>query len=262
MSDPAAKPADQFEGDFPDVDDVEEINHVTGTDDKSYEDLVNESVKAVTRDDAGKLVFPEGMSKELKFAVTAEIRRRDTQSSYEKAQRKLKTLEAKSLKLEERLLTNVSLDLSDEQREELEELKATDQEAWRNKLNEYEAEAKTKAKGEVDELETLTEAEQEIERREQLLENWLKDNPELDLNDEVIENDLPPRIFKGLEEGKYDFEEFLAKAKEFLTRGTVVKQDEENDDPASKLNKKGGSHEVSDHVVDEDIIESYKEELY
>ena len=42
--------------------------------------------------------------------------------------------------------------------------------------------------------------------------------------DEVIENDIPPRITKKLADGKIDFAGFLAECKDYLTKGKVLAQ--------------------------------------
>jgi len=47
------------------------------------------------------------------------------------------------------------------------------------------------------------------------------------LSDEVIENDIPPRITKKLEQGKIGFAEFLEECRVYLVKGKVVDKGEE-----------------------------------
>ena len=250
--------ADQ--GDFEDTEEnlAVEANEDLGT----LEEQVSQAIESATTDDEGNMVLPDDLDPNVKYAAGLEKRRRDTQSSYEKSQHQLRTEQAKSEKLEERLLSDPKLDLSDEEALELEELKNTDADAWRNKLNEHTATAKAKAKEDVDGISNKTENDIEVDRRQTVLDEFHKANPELTLTDEVIENDLPPRILKQLESGEVTFEKFLDNAKNFLTKGKVIQGANEEDENDPDLGELGGTDKVTDRKIAEDIIESYKDEIF
>ena len=227
----------------------------------SFEDKVNEAIGAMKQGEDGLWTVPEDLPDEVAYAAKLEKRRRDTQSALSKTQQELKVSQTEREELRQRLATEVPLDLSEEEREELDELKNEDPDAWRAKLNEYEERAVTKRKEELDELSEATSEEIEIARRADVLTNFLDANPELVLNDEVMENDLPPGITGKLEKGEISFEEFLDEAKEFLTLGRVIKGTEAEDDEPN-LGKGAGGTSVQEATVEKDTLESYKDTVF
>jgi len=188
----------------------------------------------------------------------AEKRRRDTQAAYTKSRQELKMLKAEREALEKQVL---QLDLSVKQTDELEELKFQDPDKWRQEVNRLEEEAK-KAK-----LEALNQAtneaktKAELEHRLEVLEEFQKAHPEVHIDDEVIANDIPPRITKKLENGEISFEEFLDEVHGYLTTPKKVAAGEE---PPKQVNlgKVGGRDTASEHAVSEDIVASYQNEVY
>ena len=193
----------------------------------SFEERINQHVTEVTRDDEGSLVFPDDMDESTKFAVTAEIRRRDTQASYSRTQAELKQLKAENDRIAAAWGDDVASNLTAEQREELDELKATDPEAWRTKINQYEADNKTAFAERRSKISEEARNETELERRTRLLEEHNTANPDFQLTDEVIQNDLPPRIVNDLSSGKITFDEFLEKAGTYLGKPKVIKSGDE-----------------------------------
>ena len=150
--------------------------------------------------------------------VEAEIRRRDTVSSFTKSQQSLKTLEAQKAFLEGSI--KKSLKLSDEQVEELDNLKLTDPDAWRTKLNQLESEVTTSTQKMIDEemnrIAGLTAEEFEVERRNKLIDKFVQANPSLDLRDPKVIEQIPPIYLNQLENGLCSFDEFLANTEKFL----------------------------------------------
>jgi len=240
-------------GDFPD------IKETSGT--VPFADQVSTVISEVTRDGEGKLVFPEGISEEAKYAATSEIRRRDTESALSKEKTGRKATETERDTYLDRLTDKVTLDLSSEQIEELNDLKQTDPDAWKAKLDEHEVEARNKLHDELDEISTDTIAANEEDRREGILETFLAANPALVLDDDAFENDLPPRITGKLERGEVSFEDFLVEAKEFLTKGAKIAGTEKIEKEPD-LNKTGGGSTADPDAVKADIVTSYKDEIY
>lgn len=245
------------------VDTQEEL----GSEEPTFADKVNEVVNTMTKDDKGEWVLPNGekMSEELKVAALAEKRYRDTQSSYTKNNQKLKALEAEKSALLQKALGNIELNLTEEQAEELDDLKFSDPEAWRKKVNKYETAAFEQRKKELDEeIKNVSNSsldEQEKERRKDVLDAFLKEHEGFELNDTVINNDIPPRITAKLANGEVTFEDFLQECYDYLTTGKRVAQTEQ---PLGQpnLSKVGGGSKPDDNAVKEDIIKSYATETF
>lgn len=228
----------------------------------SFADQVNQVVSQLTTNADGVHVFPEGLevSDEVKFAATAEKRRRDAQSALGKTQQALKTAETEREALRERVVANAQVALTEEEQEELEELKFSDPDAWRVKMNGYEQRAATAASEELSSVSAYATQKGELARREAILADFVASNPGLKITDEVIQNDIPPRITRKLETNEVTFEEFLGEVKDFLTRGKAIKNEEVLGQP--NLNNVGGSHTADPNAVQQDMTQSYANEIY
>lgn len=230
---------------------------------KSFADTVDEVVKGMKLNDAGVYELPDDLSEEVKYAAMAEKRRRDTQADYSRTKQETSALKAEKAALVKKL-ENVSVSLTDEQQEELEELKYSDPDAWRKKLNTYETEARAKRISEIDEelkqVSAGTLETEEVERRKEVLAEFQANNPGVEIDDDVIKNDIPPRILKKLETGTVTFEAFLIECRDYLKTGKVVKQDKTIKQP--NLSKVGGGSEPDENATKEDIVLSYNKETY
>ena len=276
MSNPANKAATQVQ-ELDDaaldntVDNGEDNTEVDETEDEvdaesqqAFADAVSEAVKGITRGKDGKYVLPRGLSAEVRYAAILEQRRRDTQSEFTKGNQAKKALEAENNALKQKAMKSVSLNLTAEQAEELDDLKFSDPEAWRKKMNKLEREALAKQEQELnDEIAQVsadTLAKDELERRKDVLAEFNKENPGFQLNDQIIANDIPPRIVKRLETGTISFEAFLNECKDYLTTGKVVKQEKLRDQP--NLSKVGGGSRPDKHAEKEDMVLSYNKEVF
>ncbi len=230
----------------------------------TFAEQVDTALKNVTTDEKGSLVFPDGTSDEVKYAAIAEKRFRDTQSSYTKASQKAKALEAENSVLLSKATSKVELNLTEAQTEELETLKFEDPEAWRRKMNSYEAEAREKYRSELaEEVKNVSNSsleKDELKRREKVLEEFLKQNEGFKLDDDMIKNDIPPRITKKLDSGEITFEQFLEQCHEYVKTGKVIAQEQVPNNP--NLSRVGGNGSPDKHAVKEDIITSYNKETY
>jgi hypothetical protein len=189
---------------------------------KTYESLVNEVVANTTRDDAGKIVLPEGTDEAMAFAATAEIRRRDTQAQYSKGQQKLKTLTAENEALASNWEADAVAKFSPTDQARLEELKTQDPDAWRAELATMEDTNRTKFQEKRTEIAQEAGESTEIERRTAQLEEYNQANPDAQLTDDVIANDIPPRITNQLKNGEIQFDEFLTKVQTYLGKGKAI----------------------------------------
>jgi len=234
----------------------------TSDDDKSkvsFADQVNTAVNEMKQGEDGNYIIPDNLSDEVKVAVVAEKRRRDTQSSFSKSQQALKVAEKENVRLRELIVPQLNLTVA--QKEELHDLKSTDPDAWKVKLTGYENEAKSKLAEDLAEITTATTVEAETARRATVLEDFINTNPGFVINDDVLANDIPPRIKNKLEKGKITFEAFLTEAMDFMSStkkiGDANKSDEEPD-----LGNAGGGAKAESGAVDTDIAKSYANEIY
>jgi len=226
----------------------------------SFADKVNDVVKGMTQNGNGEWVMPEGEhSEEVIYAATAEKRLRDTQSAFSKDRQKVKALENEKALLLEKSVGNVSLNLSAEQKAELDDLKFEDPEAWRRQMNTLETEARTRRASEIDEelkqVSTSSLDNDEKERRVQVLNQFIAENEGFVINDDILKNDIPPRITKKLETGNVSFEEFLVECRDYLKTGKVIKQEDVTSKP--NLSKAAGNGSPDPNAVAEDFNQQY-----
>lgn len=228
----------------------------------SYEQRINEAVNNLQQDESGKWVIPEDLDEATRFAVNAERRRRDTQSAWTKTQAELARTKAENNHLVEGWSADFTAALDPVVQAELAELKVTDPDAWRNKLNELEAQRKAKFAEVRNDISTKSRNETELEYRERALQEFAAAHPDFALTDEVIKNDLPPRFLKELEDGKVSFGQFLDNAYGYLSKGKVLKPQEEVPSDKVNLSKATGSPDPSEDAVRQQLSNSYNEEIY
>lgn len=226
-------------------------------------ETVNEVVGKMVKGDDGKWQIPDDVeaSEEVKFAAMAERRYRDTQGAYTQSRQELKRQQAIADGLQERLL-NSEVALTPEQKQELRDLKASNPDKWRAKLNEYEQAGKDMLTRELDEIRTKSASKGELEVRKEQMAAW-SESTGIVLDDDVIANELPPRYLKQLETGDITFEEFLNQAGEFLkSQKTIQNSGESTDDDTKSLGRAPGGKEPSNEAQEGDFEETYKETLF
>ena len=223
----------------------------------TYEQRVNEVVSKMAEKEDGTWELPEDTPEDIKFSATLEKRRRDTQSGYTTAKQDVKALEVERDALAEKLseLASKSFKLSEDQREELEDLKVVDPEAWRQKLNTYEEAARQSTTEMLAETKVASSQASETERRRLILEDFTRENGDI-ITDTVLANDVPPRFTKALVDGTTTFEEFLVDVKAYLETPKVVSSGEEVAKQPN-LNKAAGGSAVQKSAVDKDAVASY-----
>jgi len=190
---------------------------------ENFTSKVNEVVSKLVKDkDKNIYVLPDNIecTEEVKIAAMSEARYRNTQSAYTKTNQKLIKEKKVNEYLVSKLTKSTTLNLSEKEREDLEELKESDPDAWRHKLNSYESIASSTVKADVETevAKILTDSTVEIEKenRQQLLNDFNNIYPDVILTDKVIENNIPPRIIKKLEQGDINFAEFLEQVKIYI----------------------------------------------
>jgi len=167
----------------------------------------------------------------VQAAIIAEKRRRDTQAAYTKANQKALQLEKQVEILSSQVKPKIEDLLTEEQKEELEQLKYEQPDVWYNKMKQLEAELdkKLKEKLEVNSKEVTLQA---------VLDSYNIANPDKPLDKTTLELEVPPKLFKELEEGKIDYEAFIEKASKFIYGEKQVKDQTPSTIP--NLNKAAG----------------------
>jgi len=244
--------------------DNKEDQVVEPTEEEVFSSTVAEVVAGITRGEDGKYVIPSDVPKEVRFAAITEKRRRDTQSEFTKVAQKAKALEAENTALKKRAIANVKIDLTPEQKEELDDLRFSDPDEWRKKMNALERNALGEQQQKLDEEMGQVSADilnkEELKRRETVLKEFLQEHSGFQLDDDVIKNDIPPRITKRLETGDISFEAFLQEVYDYTKTGKVVKQEEVRQQP--NLSKAGGGTTLDKHAETTDIVLSYNKEVF
>jgi predicted transposase YbfD/YdcC len=232
--------------------------------DKTFADVVNEIVNTAEVDAKGNIILPDDLDEQTKFAATTEKRRRDTQASFHKLNRTNKALEVEKANLMSKVAGSVTVNLTAERKEELDNLKFEDPEAWRKEMNKLENSARTERLKEIEtELSQVSKSTldtEELESRKTTLFNFQEANPDIEINDDVISSDIPPRIVKKLETGAITFEAFLNECATYLKTGKVVTQEETLKQP--NLGKIAGSATPDKNAIKEDAVLSYNKETF
>lgn len=230
-----------------------------------FEDKVNAVFEKMEQNDAGKWSLPDDVAEELdeptKYAVNAEIRRRDTQSQYTRTNQELKKAQAVSEALEARLL-DAEVPLTKEEIYELNQLKKSDPDKWRARLNELETKNKQGLAKELENIRKKSADKGELEVRKEQMTAW-SESTGIELNDDVVENDLPPRFLKELEAGKITFEQFLDKAGNFLTTQKTIKgAGESTEEEETDLGQVAGGREPTKQAQTEDSKQEYEKTVF
>lgn len=190
--------------------------------------------------------------------VKTEFSRRETQASFTKGQQKLKEVEAEKDFLFNKLQSD--LDLSVAQDEELQKLKYEDPDQWMETLQKLKSQKKSEFDTTI--TEGLSHASSEasknfaLSRREEILKEFSEANPDINLTDSVVRDQLPPVLVNQLANGELAFGDFLEKAKKFIVapKTTAAKVKEDIKDPVGKMN---GVNKLPKDKVQKSIRDDY-----
>ncbi len=231
-----------------------------GTVELTFSQRINEALNVADKDSNGNIILPDDMPEDLKFAALTEKRRRDTQSALAKTTSAYASSQAENEELTKLLQDGSSLILTADQATELDALKFSDPEAWRERLNELEQTTSAEMAGKLSTISDKAKLAGIIGERKVLFEAFMNDNPELVINNEVLKNDIPPRITRALEAGEISYVQFLGKIKEYVESGSVV----ESQDPeiTPNLSDVGGSDIPGDVALIKDTETKYEDVIF
>lgn len=190
-----------------------------------------------------------------KEALTAEERRRNTQSSYTKGQQRIKALEAEIAVLKEEAAKAASLAISTNQA--LEELKHTDPEAWYIERQKLESQHLQNFQNRVSEASAKASQEEVLAQRMQYLQDFNAANPDAGLTDEFLTMDIPHRLKLELEQTG-DFEAFINKAYEWKRSGKVVGSSVAAPTYQPNLGNIGGAAAPDSKSKNDDLVARFK----
>ena len=231
---------------------------------ETFAGKVDAAVKTMVKDSKGILRLPEGaeLSEEITYAANLESRRRQTQSQYVKSRQELSELGHVSKALKTQLAKKAPLVLTADQEIELQDLKTTDPDAWKEKLDGYEADAQVQLDNEFTEVDENAKKLSEVDRRQIVLDEYAISHPEFELTDDILANDVPKRITDKLESGNITFEDFLGEVHSYLTSNKVITpaKDEPNQ---PNLGDIAGKSTPSKKAVEGDMNQNYaKNDIY
>ena len=218
--------------------------------------------KSATQQESKAPAEKQDLSPEEKLEV-AEQRRKDTQAGYTKGQQTIKAQEAEIAELRKQIEARTTVSISAEEQASLDALKYEDPDAWRIQIDALEKKTKGESRANLEELtgEARKAAEQtfELDRRQQVLTDF-NASAEIAITDEVIANDVPPRITNKLVEGKITFEEMLAEISTYLATGKVTKNEKTLEQP--NLGKMGGGVTPDGTKAEASAAEKYSKDVY
>ena len=175
------------------------------------------------------------------YAANAEKRRRDTQAEFTRVSQKAKKLEATNAQLSQVFEQELVQHMSPREAAELEELKFSDPDAWRNKLVMLEEANKGKVKEKLQQIEQEASGKTELELRVEQLQAFNEAHPGFELTDDLVQNDIPPRITKKLEKGEIGFADFLQECYDYINKGKVIDKGDTPPDIPNLGKAPGGS---------------------
>lgn len=230
---------------------------------EAFGDRVNAIVAKMTQGEDGIWKLPDSIEADetIRYAATVEKRRRDTESQLGKTKHALKAKESEAAELQTKLQQYMADNLTSRQRADLEELKYTNPDQWREQLAGVEKAAQAKVKEELGTISQKASQHAELERRSQILAEHNNSNPQYAITDEVLANDIPPRIARRLERGEVTFEEFLAEASDYLKAGKVFGSPNKID-PQPNLGNAGGGSKPTNTSASPDFEASYKAQIF
>ena len=228
--------------------------------DLTFEQKINQTLDSAEIDEKGNIILPEDLPEDIKFAARSEKRRRDTQSALAKSNSRLAVVEKEKEGLTALVHKRKRVEITPEEQEELDELKHSDPDAWRAKMNALEQNANVTLNTELTEISESATTEATVGERQVLLEAFQHDNPGLVINDDVLANDVPPRILKPLETGEISFIKFLENVKEYLESGKVIQTEELHGDP--NLSNLGGSDTPGKTAEEQSDVVAYEKAIF
>ena len=223
----------------------------------SFDEVVSLALKSSTKDDKGKIQFPEETPEHVRVAAIAEKRRRDTVSSNTKLSQEVSKLRATNEELQSLVNGKIPLNLSEEQKEELEELKSKDEVAYVKKYSSYLNLANEEFEKRIEEkVAKQTEAEWAAEADKALIE-YREKNPEFNLTASNIEYDIPKKFTDRWRSGELSHTQYFNLVNDFF--GSTVGDGQEISKMTSLSEADGSSRITEGSIKEQDFSTKFAE---
>lgn len=187
-------------------------------------------------------------------AIDYEKRYKDTQASYTRSQQLLKAAQAENEALKKVVTPTISI--SADKQKELDDLMYSDPQAWRKEMNQLEADAQKSHDDNIATAVSTVTAQAELERRAQVLAEFNQSH-ELNITDETIQFDVPPRLTKKLELGEVTFEQYLDDVADYLKLPKKVATANKTLEQPN-LGKQGGDNTPTKTSQKKSFVEEYR----
>ncbi len=145
-----------------------------------------------------------------------------TKIAQEKADKERELAELKAELSVLKTTAKPSLTIDAQVQSELEDLKYSDPDAWRTRVNELETAANAEFNSKIVEAKQLSSQQLELQRRANVLTQFQNEHPDVVFTDELLHLDIPQRIVKELENGKVTYEEFLNNVYNYVKTPKVI----------------------------------------
>ncbi len=215
----------------------------------------NEVLNSAQVDENNNVILPQDIPEDVREFVIVEKQRRDTQSGYTKGQQRIKELEAVNNSLLDQV-TNITF--TEAEQTSLDALKYEDVDKWYEEKQRLEQSKLIDARANV--KKSTLEASQaagrdfEMARRSQVLQEFSAKTGVI-LTDDIIANDVPPRIAQKLEQGM-DFEAWLWDVKNYFDTPKKVENEEVTN--VTNIGSAGAASGDPGVVADQSYEEMYK----
>jgi len=231
----------------------------------TIEEQVNSVVSSLVQDSDGKWQVPADVAEKtdpsILYAAKTERRFRDTQAGYTRANQKVKELDTVNAQLTAHMVDNATMHLTPEERDELDDLKTSDVDAWRAKITEHEGKAKELSQSKIGEFEAKGK-EVSLGEQNKLKYEAFTERTGLELSDHVINNELPASLASKFKNDEIEMDDFLTQAEKFLTKSKVVQDAGAKPDTSTQMDKLTGGQEPSHNAQARDSAETYANEVY
>lgn len=195
--------------------------------------------------------------------VDYEKRFKDTQAfatkiAQEKADKERELAELKAELSVLKTTAKPSLTIDAQVQSELEDLKYSDPDAWRTRVNELEIAANAEFNSKIVEAKQLSSQQLELQRRANVLTQFQNEHPDVVFTDELLHLDIPQRIVKELENGKVTYEEFLNNVYNYVKTPKVISSTTKTLEQPN-LSKTGGDDTpTKNSSSNQNIIQTYE----
>lgn len=195
--------------------------------------------------------------------VDYEKRFKDTQAfatkiAQEKADKERELAELKAELSVLKTTAKPSLTIDAQVQSELEDLKYSDPDAWRTRVNELETAANAEFNSKIVEAKQLSSQQLELQRRANVLTQFQNEHPDVVFTDELLHLDIPQRIVKELENGKVTYEEFLNNVYNYVKTPKVISSTTKTLEQPN-LSKTGGDDTpTKNSSSNQNIIQTYE----